>query len=868
MKRNKAALLLAGVLAFGSVAAPVYAEPAGEMVEAVSAVAEEVPAGTIEDDTDSLEKGEDTVSADNIGSADEAVSAEEFVDDAPALMALEAAAELPQDLTWTTNADGKIEIRYQEDAVYPDLRFAIWSKENGQDDLSWINAKSEDGKIFTAVFDAAKLKHFGTVFIHAYTGAATCVMKTTVEVEGPSIGTVTVEDMDEAAGTCTLVLSGIAHPELIRDVLVPTWSNPKQADIVWYNAVKVTGTNPEDLVYKVPMKISNHSYNTGTYNVHVYMRDTLGVQRFQVKTTVDFAIKGTPVVTATDQSTRYTADVKDLQVPGGWSELLYAVWSQENGQDDLKWISTRSTSAGININDFKHLGLYNVHLYAVQKNGAMKFVGKTTFTPEIDPPVVELGERSGDGKVSVLLKNFVMQSGLKEVSAAVWSKNNGQDDIRWYKGSRQSDGSYVIPVDLKNHKDFGQYCVHVYAKTTAGDMLFQGKTDDLMVEEPKQAEVIVSDVREAEGAFTVTVKLPEDSMAVTKIEVPVWCASDQSDIKWYSTVKKADGSYQVTVKTSNHKEHAGTYHIHVYGTFLNGQLSFLGKSSQVMNPAPVSISKASAGGKRTVIIRNCPNAKSVLVPVWSAANGQDDLVWYQASKNSSGAWQATIDPANHKNGGEYLVHVYADGAFSGNSTFNMEYSEVKTAFTELAASMEVAEENDQLILVQASGTTCQVAMLNKNPDGSWFQLLSTSGYVGINGVGPTTEWNRRTPPGVYGFTKAFGILPSPGTAFDYVKVDQSHYWVDDVNSRYYNKFVSTKTVAKDWASAEHLIDYAGSYNYCLAIDYNPECTPGVGSAIFLHCSAGRPTGGCVSVPESVMKKILQNVRKDCKIVIE
>lgn len=99
-------------------------------------------------------------------------------------------------------------------------------------------------------------------------------------------------------------------------------------------------------------------------------------------------------------------------------------------------------------------------------------------------------------------------------------------------------------------------------------------------------------------------------------------------------------------------------------------------------------------------------------------------------------------------------------------------------------------------------------------------------------------------------------------------MDDTYYWVDDVNSRYYNQFVTTKTTLKAWNSAEHIIEIEPAYHYVLSLDYNPSCTPGVGSAIFLHCSANRPTGGCISVPEDQMITILKNVQPGCQIIID
>lgn len=52
--------------------------------------------------------------------------------------------------------------------------------------------------------------------------------------------------------------------------------------------------------------------------------------------------------------------------------------------------------------------------------------------------------------------------------------------------------------------------------------------------------------------------------------------------------------------------------------------------------------------------------------------------------------------------------------------------------------------------------------------------------------------------------------------------------------------------------------------------YNSECKVKKGFAFFLHSfRVNRPyTGGCVAVPEDIMKFIMQNVENGCKITID
>ncbi len=180
----------------------------------------------------------------------------------------------------------------------------------------------------------------------------------------------------------------------------------------------------------------------------------------------------------------------------------------------------------------------------------------------------------------------------------------------------------------------------------------------------------------------------------------------------------------------------------------------------------------------------------------------------------------------------------------------------------------IAKTAGQIISVLASGTAAEVSMHEKDVNGLWHEIMSTSGYVGTGGVGTASESSPATPQGIYTLTQAFGVCPDPGTSLPYVQVNDSHYWVDDPNSQYYNRFVSTNNVDKDWISAEHLLDSPSAYAYAIAIDYNLDCVPGAGSAFFLHCSTGEPTFGCVSVPRDDMVFILQNITENAYIVID
>ena len=186
-----------------------------------------------------------------------------------------------------------------------------------------------------------------------------------------------------------------------------------------------------------------------------------------------------------------------------------------------------------------------------------------------------------------------------------------------------------------------------------------------------------------------------------------------------------------------------------------------------------------------------------------------------------------------------------------------------------AASLDCANETDQIVLVDYLGGSKAKLSVHEKLDGVWTERLSCDAWVGKKGIGKAKEGDKKTPTGTFNLTTPFGIQPDPGAPMPYTQVTKYHYWCGDSASEYYNQLVDEREVSRKHTSKdEYLISYKGAYNYCLFIDYNAAGTPNKGSCIFLHCAGkNKYTAGCVAVPEKVMKQIVCWARTGAKIVI-
>lgn len=189
-------------------------------------------------------------------------------------------------------------------------------------------------------------------------------------------------------------------------------------------------------------------------------------------------------------------------------------------------------------------------------------------------------------------------------------------------------------------------------------------------------------------------------------------------------------------------------------------------------------------------------------------------------------------------------------------------------------TLKAAEETDHLILAVGDGADQSSLTLwyyERGADGRLSEVFGTRGTCGRAGItADKVEGDKKTPAGLYSFLMAFGLKDDPGSQISYRKVQDGDCFVDDVGSRYYNQYVKAGEAQPDWRSAEVLKNQGPCYNYALVLDYNKDCVPGRGSAIFLHCPKvvnDTYTAGCIGIPEERMKTILTRAKADAKILI-
>ena len=374
-------------------------------------------------------------------------------------------------------------------------------------------------------------------------------------------------------------------------------------------------------------------------------------------------------------------DVVVTNVSGGGKtvqEVRVPIWSNKDGQDDLTWYHADKQSDGsykVHVDKASHkgdAGTYSVHLYYML-DGKRTYITETTATvPESQVTgKLTITNQTSNGFDVVVTNVSGGGKEVKEVRVPIWSDKNGQDDLTWYHADKQSDGSYKVHVDTASHKgDAGTYSVHLYYMLN-GKRTYITETKATVpqsVESQVTGKLTINN-QTSNGFDVVVTNVSGGGKEVKEVRVPIWSDKNgQDDLTWYHADKQSDGSYKVHVDTASHKGDAGTYSVHLY-YMLNGKRTYItetkatvpqateshvtGKltiSNQTSNGFDVVVTNVSGGGKEV---------KEVRVPIWSDKNGQDDLTWYHADKQSDGSYKVHVDTASHKgDAGTYSVHLY------------------------------------------------------------------------------------------------------------------------------------------------------------------------------------------------------------------
>ena len=256
--------------------------------------------------------------------------------------------------------------------------------------------------------------------------------------------------------------------------------------------------------------------------------------------------------------------------------------------------ATDPSYAGKLISLIEAYKLYEWDAVSNTTNSVLENEGVESQNPKADLAIT--GLNNATGSYGLVISNLVAPRGFKEVLVPTWSEKNGQDDIIWYKATKQANGDYKVTVRSSNHKgDSGLYNSHVYLVDNDGKYIGLGGKQVTLDITKTQGTLTITNNDKNRGTFDVLITNLTNPSGISGVLIPVWSEQNgQDDLVWHNATKQDDGSYKVTISASQHKWNSGKYIVHGYIVDASGKnIGFGATSADVV--APKKIGSASRG---------------------------------------------------------------------------------------------------------------------------------------------------------------------------------------------------------------------------------------------------------------------------------
>lgn len=648
-------------------------------------------------------------------------------------------------------------------AQYPSTTLTATSAKNMR-----YNAKTGAWQ-FSATANLLPGKH---VFDHSvdYTGRFTANASAEVDAtQGDLSGTISIVNNNPTVGSFDVVISNVKAPNGVETVSVPIWSEINgQDDIIWY-----TANRQNNGTYTVNVKASAHKNSTGLYNVHLYyiQKDGqmtgvggtttqvfIGKTPEQLKPKASFAIENNNAKAGT-----FDAVITNISTPLGVKEVLVPSWSLENGQDDLIWHKATKQADGsyrVTIKASEHKGNkgnYRADAYIVDNANNRHYIAEKVVSVDYARPSGVLtieNNNTAAGTFDAVVRNIVAPTGLKEVLVPSWSLAGGQDDLIWHKATRQADGSYRVTIKATDHKNStGKYRADAYIVDDSNKRFYLTEKVVEVTQTRPSASLAIENNNADLGTFDAVIRNIVAPNGVKEVLVPSWSlVNGQDDLVWHKASRQSDGSYRVTIKASEHKNSLGNYRADVYIVDNANQRHYVTETIvDVKHNKPVGTISVVNNNKDTgtfdVIISDVYSPKgvrTVQVPIWSEKDGQDDIRWYEATRQANGTYTVNVQATNHKNStGLYNIHLYYilnDGSQVGvgGTTTTLEFRNAKTKTQTYITNVNSEAGSYTVVVDQAPQgrqiKNIRVAVWSESNQGnlSWYNTAPTGSHTEIN----------------------------------------------------------------------------------------------------------------------------------------
>lgn len=327
-------------------------------------------------------------------------------------------------------------------------------------------------------------------------------------------------------------------------------------------------------------------------------------------------------------------------------------------------------------------GEYKVIAYAYTTSGKTEQLRSVRFDmqeaePDANGMLLTCKSNSSEKKVTITLKG---NANAAQVTFKVYSKDGGKNDLKKYKATKKANGDWKAVVKIADHKSMGDYVVQVYSKSHFGTTS-KIKTGSFHIYGPSVEKIQVTKLNLTKGTFRVIVRGADSKAGVKKVTLII---KNSKTRKTYATKKSKSGYYYADINMKDFGYKYGKYKIYAQVKDGNGIDEVVKTyTKQITQPDPVFTMKVKS--KQTKISMKASklgisaNVKGVRFKVYHVSKTSKKKT-YEAKKNASGSYSATMNVSDFGKSGDYKIITYVKGA-------NGKYKKVGTTQTVTVADV-------------------------------------------------------------------------------------------------------------------------------------------------------------------------------------
>lgn len=165
-------------------------------------------------------------------------------------------------------------VRYVE--KIKNVQVAVWSKKNGNKDKKWYTAVKTGNGMYSTNVSVKQHKDTGVYYAYTYVNlegkGKKLINKNTFVVGSNSVANVEFAYQNNEKGSVQVNVTGVTSPAEVKKVEFRVYSkNNGKDDLVKSEAIKIGNT------YRKNISVVDHNYESGTYQIEVYVADSRGI---------------------------------------------------------------------------------------------------------------------------------------------------------------------------------------------------------------------------------------------------------------------------------------------------------------------------------------------------------------------------------------------------------------------------------------------------------------------------------------------------------------------------------------------------------------------------------------------------------------